>query len=324
MSALRVLVLAESSATEATPISLEQVALARKLAEPSGGQVSAIVLGPRSSDVDRQLISGGADKVYAAEESISYDPDVWVATISHLVSETSAGVVIFGHTSSGSDLAPRLAFRLSGSIATNCENAAIENGMIVATRVCYGGKARSVLRLSRNPAIITLRPGSLTPLAPDTSRVGETKSISANTEKARSKLLERKQEDVRGLRLETAKVVIGGGRGLGGPEGFKLLEQLASKLGAVVGASRVACDLGWCPPSMQIGLTGKTITPDLYIAVGISGASQHMAGCAGAKTIVAINSDAKAPIFADASIGIVGDYKELLPKILDEIQRLNS
>ena len=135
-------------------------------------------------------------------------------------------------------------------------------------------------------------------------------------------MIERRQEDAgASARLENANVVVAGGRGLGGPEGFGVLEQLASVLGGAVGASRVACDLGWCPPSWQIGLTGKTVTPELYIAVGISGASHHMAGCGNSKTILAINSDPEAAIFKEARFGVVGDYKEIVPALADEIAK---
>lgn len=318
-----ILVVAEVSGSELAPLTLEMLGLARELAGGSA-VVGAVLMGEHPEGVCKQLIARGADKVYFQTGDLKFEPDVWVAALSKVVRDGSFGLIMFGHTNAGTDIAPRLAFRLSGPIATNCEKAEIADGEVLATRVSYGGKARSVMKLLGTPAVMTLRANCHAPLDLDESRTGEVLPVESEAAAARSRILERKEEQTSGQRLETAKIVIGGGRGLGGPEGFQILEAIAQKLGAVVGASRVACDLGWCSPSMQIGLTGKTIAPDLYIAVGISGASQHMAGCAAAKTIVAINTDPDAPIFADASIGIVGDYKELLPKIAEEIERLNS
>lgn len=317
-----ILVITELAGGEATPLSLEMLGLARELAGASGS-VGAVILADDGPDVSKPLIARGADKVYF-DKAAQYEPDVWVGALANIIRDGAFGTILLGHTNLGADLAPRLAFRLSGGVATNCESAKIEADEVLATRVSYGGKARSVVKLRGTPAILTMRTNAHEPLEPDEGRTGEVLPVNCEAEAARSRLLGRSEESMSGPRLETAKIVIGGGRGLGGPEGFQILETIAQKLGGVVGASRVACDLGWCSPSMQIGLTGKTIAPDLYIAVGISGASQHMAGCAGAKMIVAINTDPDAPIFEDASIGIVGDYKELLPKIADEVSRLNS
>ena len=145
--------------------------------------------------------------------------------------------------------------------------------------------------------------------------------VRIETAALRVRVVERIREPVSGVRLEDARVVVAGGRGLNGPEGFRLLEQLAAELGGAVGASRPACDLGWAPPSWQIGLTGRTVTPDLYIAVGISGAGHHMAGCGGAKAIIAVNTDRDAAIYRDARFGLVADYRELVPPIIEEIKK---
>jgi electron transfer flavoprotein alpha subunit len=319
-----ILVVAEIQNCEVAPVTMELLSLGRHLVERTAGKVAAVILDAHAEHVRTRLISAGADQVLFQSESASYEPDVWTSTIARLITDRVFGVVLLAQSNIGSDLAPRLAFRLSGSVATNCENAEFKDGELLATRVCYGGKARGVLRLRASPAILTIRASSIQPPEPDEVRTGELVPISLEIDTARSRVLDREEHKATGPKLETAKIVIAGGRGLGGSEGFRMLEAVAEKLGAVVGASRVACDLGWCSPSMQIGLTGKTIAPELYIAVGISGASQHMAGCIGAKTIVAINNDPDAPIFADANIGVIGDFKELLPKIADEIRRLNS
>jgi electron transfer flavoprotein alpha subunit len=320
-----ILVLAEMVDRKPAPIAFELVGLANQLAQSKRQNVCAVILGNGAAGGARQLISGGADHVYFADGDAvnEYQADGWIPTLIDVIRRTSAGLVLCGHTNIGADLAPRLAFRLAGSVATNCEAVHLENDKLLVTRPCYGAKARAMLWLKELPVVVTVPSKSQTSPEPDPNRVGTITEITASVDAAvaRTRVLERREYPVKGCRLETAKIVVAGGRGLGGPEGFRLVEALAESLGAVVGASRVACDLGWCSPSMQIGLTGKIIAPDLYVAIGISGASQHMAGCAGAKAIVAINADPEAPIFDEARFGMIGDYKELLPKFIEEVQR---
>jgi electron transfer flavoprotein alpha subunit len=320
-----ILVLAEMAEGKPAPIALELLGLAKHLGQAKGRNVSAVVLGHGAAAGARQLISSGADHVYFADgDAVNvYQADAWIPALMDVIRTTSPRLVLCGHTNTGADLAPRLAFRVAGSVATNCEAVHLDNDKLLVTRPCYGAKARAMLWLKELPAVVTVRSKSQTSLEPDPNRVGTMTEITGGVEAAavRTRVIERREYPVKGRRLETAKIVVAGGRGLGGPEGFRLVEALAESLGAVVGASRVACDLGWCSPSMQIGLTGKIIAPDLYVAIGISGASQHMAGCAGAKAIVAINADPEAPIFDEARFGVVGDYKELLPKFIEEVQR---
>jgi electron transfer flavoprotein alpha subunit len=188
------------------------------------------------------------------------------------------------------------------------------NDKLAFTRACYGGSVRETLTFATSPAVATIR-GGVGTVAADTARTGRVIRIEAPPPSSRVRLVSRKRESPDGVRLEDAPIVVAGGRGLEGPEGFQVLEALAQALGGVVGASRVPCDLGWCSHSLQIGLTGKTITPDLYIAVGISGAGQHMAGCGNARTIVAINNDPAAAIFKEARFGIIGDYRQVVPAL---------
>jgi electron transfer flavoprotein alpha subunit len=320
-------VLNEMLGGKPAPIVFELLGLAKHLAE-TGQKVCAVILGRDATAGAQQLVSSGADEVYFADNDafVEYQADGWIPTLVDVVRRTSAGLVLCGHTDIGADLAPRLAFRLGGTVATNCEAVNVDNDKLLITRPCYGGKARAMLWLKELPAIVTIRAKSQTALEPDPGRIGTITDLAPSiaTASLRTRVTERREYEVKGPQLETAKIVVAGGRGLGGPEGFRLVEALAKSLGGVVGASRVACDLGWCPPSMQIGLTGKTIAPDLYVAIGISGASQHMAGCAGAKVIVAINADPEAPIFDEAGFGVVGDYNELLPKLIEEVQRQKS
>ncbi len=187
--------------------------------------------------------------------------------------------------------------------------------------LAHGGNVRETLRLKTSIAVATVRAGIYDALPADAQRRGEVIVLDA-TPPSRIRVIERKRDSGEGVRLEDAKAIVAGGRGLNGPEGFKVLEPLAEILGGAVGASRVPCDLGWCSHAMQIGLTGKTVTPELYIAVGISGASHHLAGCGNAKTIVAINTDRDAAIFRDAKFGVVGDYAKVVPALTAALSAL--
>ena len=224
-----------------------------------------------------------------------------------------------GHTPQGADLAPRLAFRLGTTVATACNRVSFEDGKLRVTRPCYGGKAEEVVRFRTDPAVFTLKSKCFEPLPAQECREGEIVCADSvlDPRSIRTQLREVRRDASEGARLETANVVVAGGGGMKGPQGFELIGRLAEMLGGAVGASRVACDLGWCPPARQVGLSGKTVAPELYIAVGISGAGQHMAGCANAKNIVAINTDPNAPIFRFARYGVVGDCHRLVPALID-------
>ncbi|RPI40951.1 MAG: electron transfer flavoprotein subunit alpha/FixB family protein, partial [Betaproteobacteria bacterium] len=234
-------------------------------------------------------------------------------------------VVLIAHGVMGAELGPRLAFRLDGAAATGCVDVTVEAGAVRCTRPCYGGLAREVNDYAQGPVVATIRSGVFEPASAIDGRKARIEELGAVDAAASSvRLLERISEPAEGVRLEDARIVVAGGRGLEGPEGFAVLQELAAELGAAVGSSRVPCDLGWCPHSWQIGLTGKTVTPELYIAVGISGAGHHMAGCGNAKTIVAINSDPEAAIFQDARFGVVGDYREVVPALTAQVRKLKQ
>lgn len=322
-----ILVVAETSDGKCIPLVYELLGLGRRLASETGSAVYAVTLGNPASELPSLLIAQGADRVFVlpnTEATEYYQSDVWLSGMREVLAKASPGIILIGHTALGADLAPRLAFRLKVAIATGCEQVAMNGNKLLVTRPCFGNKAREVLSLTSSPSIVTIRAKMHEPMDSDPGRRGEIVNLTVPDNKTMllSKVIERKQEDAAdGVRLENASMIVAGGRGLGGPEGFKVLEKLASALGGAVGASRVACDLGWCPHSWQIGLTGKTVTPDLYIAVGISGASHHMAGCGNAKAILAINTDPEAAIFKEARFGVVGDYKEIVPALMDEIGR---
>jgi electron transfer flavoprotein alpha subunit len=234
--------------------------------------------------------------------------------------------VFIGHTVIGMDLAPRLAFRLDTAVAMGCEEIAVEGDNILLTRACYGGKALEAVSFTTTPSVATIKAKTQAPLTPDDSREGDLVIVPSRVTEAeiRTRIIDQDRAVAQGIRLENASVIVAGGGGLGGPEGFEAAAELASVLGGAVGASRVACDLGWYPPHYQIGLSGKTVAPDLYIAIGISGAGQHMAGCANAKVFVAINSDADAPIFQYSHFGVVAGYERLIPALTVEIRKLTG
>lgn len=320
------LVVAESAQGRLTAPACELLGLARRLAGQAGGTVAAALLG--NGGVAQELIARGADRVYVAEHALlgEYHADAWVTALAQICRQAACDAVLIGHNAVGADLAPRLAFRLGTAVATGCVEVALSAGRFMLTRPCYGGNAREVVSFRTAPVIATVRPGCYDALAPDSGRSGTVKAVQPELDTAaiRTRIVARKRDAAEGVRLEDAKVVVAGGRGLNGAEGFRVLEQLAHTLEGAVGASRVPCDLGWCPRSWQIGLTGRTVTPDLYIAVGISGAGHHMAGCGSAKAIVAVNTDPEAAIFKDARYGVVGDYQRFIPAFIAEVRKLRS
>jgi len=315
-----VLIIGETAGGAPIPLVHELLGLGRRLAPDLGGPVSVLLLGDPPAALPAALIAAGADRAYvaSAQGGDLYESDLWLRALDEALAKIAPRIILAGHTALGADLAPRLAFRLRAAIATGCDELVQRDRRLHATRPCFGHKAREVLALGTAPAVATVRARSNDPLVPDAARRGDVIGlpVPACETAAIPRVRSRTREDVAaGPRLETANVVVAGGRGLGGPEGFAELEKLARALGGVVGASRVACDLGWCPHSWQIGLTGKTVTPALYVAVGISGASHHMAGCGNSGAILAINSDAEAAIFKEASFGVIGDYKEIVPAL---------
>jgi len=300
--------------------SLEHLALARSLA--GDARVVALLLGADSSAV-QVLIARGADIVIvgARDAFDAYSSDTWVACAAQVARDYAAGLVLAAHTPCGTDLAPRLAFRLDAGCATGCVSVERNADTLLFTRACYGGNVRETLRFKTETVVATVRAGGYDALPADATRTGEV-IVLDQAPPTRIRVVERRRVEEGAQRLEDARVIVAGGRGLNGPEGFKVLEPLAVALGGVVGASRVPCDLGWCSHAMQIGLTGKTVTPELYIAVGISGASHHLAGCGNAKTIVAINTDPEAAIFRDAKFGVVGDYTKVVPALTAAVKAL--
>jgi electron transfer flavoprotein alpha subunit len=314
-----ILVVAELRDGAASPLTRDLLGLAREL---NAGRAVAAVLLARSSAAAADLIAHGADRVHFCElAEDEYEGEVWLPSVEHLAREIAPRAVLVGHTPAGADLGPRLAFRLKTAVATGCVGAAVESGKLTFTRPCYGGNVRETISFASSPAVATIKAGVGSAQA-DAARRGEIVPLIPREVQRRTRVIARERDASDAKRLEDAKIVVAGGRGLEGPEGFRVLEDLAGVLGGAVGSSRVPCDLGWVPHSWQIGLTGRTVTPDLYFAVGISGAGHHMAGCGNAKTIVAINTDPEAAIFKDARFGVVGDYRKVVPALVAAIRNL--
>jgi electron transfer flavoprotein alpha subunit len=311
-----VLVLGEVSGS----ITHELLGIGSSLAAALGEELSCVVLGSGIQGIARDLIAFGADKVYVVDDPLlkDYQADAYVAVMHRVCHDLRPAILLLGQTITGRDLAPRLAFRLQTGLATDCSELAIDatSRLLLQTRACYGGKVRAtVVCPAARPQMATVRPKAMVPIDRDDSRTGEVVDLEAGIDAScvRTRIVDRAGEAVTGVRLEDARVVVAGGRGVGGADGFKQLDKLATILNGTVGASRAACDAGYAPASAQIGLTGKVVAPDLYVAVGISGASQHMTGCSGSKVIVAINKDPEANIFKEARYGVVGDFRQVLP-----------
>jgi electron transfer flavoprotein alpha subunit len=310
-------------------ITAELLAAARSLNESSGDEVAVALLGSGADAVSQEAISLGADKVYSVQDPLLEDVQIeaQLAGIEAVCAQAQPSVVLVGRTHLGRDIGPRLAFRLGVGVAQDCLEVAVDSGTgrLIATRPVYGGNALARFTFPGVGAqIVVLRPKAVEPLVADSSRTGEVVAVQPALDPSivRARLVETVRQESEGVRLEDAPVVIGGGRGIGGAEAFEMLEELARVMGGAVGATRAVCDAGWIDHSYQVGLTGKTITPDIYITVGISGASQHMAGCSASKNIVAINRDADANIFKAATYGVVGDWKNVLPSFLETVREL--
>ena len=323
-----VLVVGEITEGRVSLTSREVLAVGRKLADQLGEELAIGLLGTDVDEAAREAFPYGADKVYAVSHPLlsEYQVELHLAALHRLCREVLPNVLLMARTAVGRELAPRLAFRLGVGLVQDCLEVRIdpETGRLLGNRPVYGGNAVATVACMDTPQMAAVRPKAYEPLEPDESREGDVVPFNVELDPsiARVKVVDVVKEEAEGVKLEDAKIVVAGGRGLGGPEPFKDLEELARVIGAGVGASRAAVDSGWVPPNWQIGLTGKSITPDLYITVGISGASQHMAGCSGARVIVAINKDAEANIFKESRYGVVGDWQKVLPAFTEALRDL--
>jgi len=307
-------------------VSHEVVTGARRLADALGGTVEALVLGAGAVQGTEALGQYGADTVVTATNPAfgPYAPEGFAEVVVERVKAGGFGAVVLVASATGKDLAPRVAAKLGVALAADATDVAVEGGRVVVTRPIYAGKALLKVRLTTQPAVVSLRPNVFTPVQRPKAGAAQTVAVTAPAGRVIVKAI--KAAEAGALDVAEAPIVISGGRGLKEPANFKLLEDLARAFGgkAAVGASRAVVDAGWRPHADQVGQTGKTVSPSLYIAVGISGAIQHLAGMRTSKTIVAINKDKDAPIFKVADYGIVGDLFEIVPKLAEEIRKLHG
>ena len=318
--------IAEQREGELRKITYEMVSEGRRLADALGQELTTVLLGSDVKEKAAELAKYGADKVIVASDPRlePYTTDAYVAVISELVKAGDPSVLILGASVQGKDLGARLAARLNVGMAQDCTVFAIEDGNLVVTRPIYAGKAYAKLTYENSfPQMATARPNVMSVGEPDESRTAEIvdAAFSLEDDALKTKVFE-VTKDVGGkVDLTEADKIVSGGRGMKGPENYKILEDLADLIGGSVGASRSAVDAGWRPHADQVGQTGKVVSPTLYVACGISGAIQHLAGMSTSKVIVAINKDPDAPIFQKTDYGVVADLFDVVPALTEEVKK---
>jgi electron transfer flavoprotein alpha subunit len=316
------LVLAEARDGALRNVSFEAIAAAKTLSE--GGKVVASIFGPDGEQFASELAHYGADQVVLVknEELKQYTTDAYAQALLQVIDNVKPDGVVLGHTSQGKDVSPRVAAKLGLGLITDCTAIDVEGGTPAFTRPIYAGKAFTKKKVTEGIVFTTIRPNNITALEKDESRSADVTEVTVEIKDIRTIIKEVVRKTAGGVDLSEARVIVAGGRGVKSTEGFTPLQELADVLGAAVGASRGACDAEYCDYSLQIGQTGKVVTPDLYIAAGISGAIQHLAGMSNSKVIVAINKDPEAEIFKVADYGIVGDLFEIVPMLTDELKKV--
>jgi len=303
-------------------VTYEALSEGKRLAESLGCNLTAVVLGSGIENISDEPGKYGAGKIIVVDNQAlsEYMTDAYTNVVADIVNKEEPSVLIMGASSQGKDLSARLSARLNAPLAMDCVEIRVENGNIIATRPMYGGKILADVALDGKPQIVAIRPNAMG--IAESSEAGVIEKLDIDVGKTDLMFVEKKL-DTGKVELTEADVVVSGGRGMGGPD-FSVIEELAELLGGAMGASRSAVDEGWRPPSDQVGQTGKVVSPNLYVACGISGAIQHLAGMSSSKVIVAINKDDEAPIFSKADFGIVGDLFEYVPLIKEEIKKLKS
>jgi len=320
-------IVAEQREGELKKISFELTSEAKRLADQMGQSVSAILLGSNIKEKAPELGKYGADKVIVADDKrlATYTTDAYISVIAQLAQSGEPAIILLGASVQGKDLSGRLAARLGVGMAQDCVDFSLENGNLVAKRPIYAGKAYATVTFKDSvPQIATARPNVLELNEPDESKSAEVvdAEFSLDDSQLKTKVTEILQAEGAKVDLTEAERIVSGGRGMKGPENYTILEELADLIDATVGASRSAVDSGWRPHSDQVGQTGKVVSPNLYIACGISGAIQHLAGMSTSKYIVAINKDPEAPIFQKADYGVVADLFDVVPALTEEIKKI--
>ncbi len=319
-----VLVIAEQRDGVLKKVAFEMLGVGAELAAALGGSVETVLLGAELGDLPNTLAQYGAAKVYVADDDslAVYSSEGYASTLATLTRKAEPSIILLGATALGKDLAPRLAARLGVGVASDCIGLEIADGRLLATRPIFAGKALARVRLNGDPQLATVRPNVLPAPEPDAGATVTVEPLPVEVGEIRARVVEIAGAGEGEIDVAEADIIVSGGRGVAGPEGFAPVSSLAKTLGAAVGASRAAVDAGWIEHSHQVGQTGKTVTPNLYIACGISGAIQHLAGMRTSKVIVAVNKDPEAPIFKMANYGIVGDLFEVVPLLEKELKAL--
>jgi len=321
-----VLAVAEVREGELKKVTLEMIGKGTEIAQKLGGAVNVALMGAGVSPLADTVGRYGVQKVYLADDPAleNYAPQAYTKVLTDLIKEADPAVILLAASTRGKDLAPRVAARLGVGLASDCIGIEVRDGRLLITRPIYAGKVIAMVVEETRPQMATVRPNIFPAAGPEPSSTAEVENISVDTGDVRAKVIEMLKEAGERVELTEADIVVSGGRGMKGPENFALLEELADVLGAAVGASRAAVDAGWRDHSHQVGQTGKVVTPTLYIACGISGAIQHLAGMKTSKYIVAINKDPEAPIFKVADYGIVGDLFKVVPVLTEECKKLKA
>jgi electron transfer flavoprotein alpha subunit len=317
-----VFVIAEQRDGVFRKVSYEAVSEGRRIADGLGADLTAMVAGSGIGGIAGELEKYGADKLLVADDQAlaDYTTDAYTNVIADLIQSADPAVILIGATSQGKDLSARLAARLDAGLAMDCTAVKLENGKLTCTRPMFGGKIFADVEIEGSLQIIAIRPNVMD--ITETSKDCAVENPGVNAGEVKTLVVEKSMDTGDKIELTEADIVVSGGRGTGGE--FSAIEQLAAALGGAVGASRSAVDEGWRAHSDQVGQTGKVVSPVLYVACGISGAIQHLAGMSTSKYIVAINKDPEAPIFSKADLGIVGDLFEVVPAVTEEIKKIKS
>lgn len=318
----KVLVLGEIREGELRQVSFEAIAAAKQIAD--GGEVVGLLIGNEATKLANTMIHYGADRVVIPEHPHlqNYSSDGYTQAITQVLEKEKPIGFILGHTSIGKEISARIAAKLKAGLVSDVVGLQVNGDEFVFTRPIYSGKAFEEKVIKDGLIFATIRPNNISTLDKDESRTGEVASIDVEVKDLRTIVQDVIRKTAGGVDLSEAKIIVSGGRGVKSQDGFTILQELADVLGGAVGASRGACDAGYSDYSLQIGQTGKVVTPDLYIACGISGAIQHAAGMSNSKIIVAINKDPEAPIFNIADYGIVGDLFEVVPMLTEEFRKI--
>lgn len=319
-------VFAEQRHDKLSKATLQLLGKGRELADTLGQKLCAVLLGENLEEMSKILVSHGADIVYRADNPTlrNFQTDTYTYVISNLIRERKPNIMLYGATHIGRDLAPRIAQRVWVGLTADCTGLDIdpEEKILLQTRPAFGGNLMATIKTpNHRPQMSTVRPGVMKALPEDPNRTGEIIEIDGEVpvEEIIARVIEIVKEQKKSVNLEDAGIIVSGGRGVGSPEGFNVVQKLADALGGEMGASRATVDLGWIAKDHQVGQTGKTVQPKLYIACGISGAIQHRAGMQNSDYIIAINKDPDASIFGIANLGIVGDLHEIVPRLTEKI-----